>query len=65
MSKYIKCPRCRSINISVVQDNRNDFDAGVGGYLLTGSILGASIFANNQKSVFQCLNCGKVFKKVW
>lgn len=65
MARYIKCPKCKSINIDVIEDNRNDFNAGVAGYVWTGSILGASIFANNQKSVFQCLDCGKIFKKVW
>lgn len=65
MSKYIKCPKCRNINIAVLQDNRNNFYAGVTGWLFTKSIIGASIFANNQKSVFQCMNCGKIFKKVW
>lgn len=65
MSKYIKCPKCRSINIDVIQDNRNDFNAGVGGWLLTGTLFGAISSAKNQKSVFQCMNCGKVFKKVW
>lgn len=65
MEKYIKCKKCRSTNIAVIQDNRNDFGAGVTGYLCTKSIIGASIFANNQRSVFQCCDCGKVFKEIW
>ena len=65
MGRYIRCPRCPSKNLFIIEDNRNDFNAGVTGFLLTKSILGASIFANNVKSVFQCADCGKVYKKVW
>ena len=39
MSKYIKCPRCGCKDLFIIEDNRNDFYAGLGGYLLTHSIL--------------------------
>ena len=65
MARYVKCPKCRSTNIAVIEDNRNDFGAGVTGYLLTGSIFGASMFSKSEKSVFECCDCGKVFKDRW
>lgn len=65
MARYIRCPKCWSTQLYVLQDNRNDFYAGLGGWLLTRSLFGAYMFANSQKSVFQCADCGRVFKKVW
>ena len=65
MGKYVRCRKCRSYNIIVVQDNRNDFCSGLLGWDLTKSFFGAMMFANSRKSVFQCLDCGKVFKEVW
>lgn len=65
MSKYIKCPRCRSTELNVVEDNRNDAVKGLLGYKLTGTLYGAMAFANMEKSVFECVNCGHVFKEVW
>lgn len=62
MSKYIKCPRCRCTDLIVLEDNRDNIGRGAFGYALTGSLLGGIAFANMKKSVYQCGNCGKVFK---
>lgn len=63
MGKYIRCPKCRCTDLVVLENNRDDLGRGVFGYALTGSLLGGIAFANSKKSVYQCGNCGKVFKK--
>lgn len=65
MARYIKCPRCRSKDIYVIEDNSFNADAALGGWLFTKSIFGASMFGRSLKSVFGCTACGKVFKKNW
>ncbi|MBQ9120515.1 MAG: hypothetical protein IJY09_10780 [Lachnospiraceae bacterium] len=65
MARYIKCPRCRSKNLYIIEDNRFNADAALGGWLFTKSIFGASMYGRSVKSVFECADCGKVFKKHW
>ena len=62
MAKYIKCPKCRCTDLIVLENNRDDLGRGVIGYALTGSLLGGMAFSNMKKRVYQCVNCGKVFK---
>ena len=65
MSKYIKCPRCRCTDLSIIKDNSFSTSRGLLGYAVTGSIFGASMFSRTKKSVFQCNRCGRTFKSVF
>lgn len=65
MSKYIKCPKCRSKNVIPLEDNSLSFDRGILGAMLTGSMLGGAAFSRTKKSQFLCLGCGKQFKQRW
>ena len=63
MGKYIRCPKCKCEDLIVLENNRNDVGYGLLGYALTGSLFAGAVASNMRKSVYQCSNCGKVFKK--
>lgn len=69
----IKCPRCRSLNFSLI-DTKKKFSYGkaivgntIGGLLAgaVGAIIGvaAGINGKNGKTKFVCHNCGKVWEQ--
>ena len=61
----IRCPKCKSINIQVLGNDRKSFSAGkaLGGALLTGGIGLLAGFAGS-KGMYDCFckNCGNRFK---
>lgn len=65
MAKKMKCPKCKSVNIQVVGNNRKAFSVGkaVGGALLGGGIGAvAGFFGKKGKTECFCGDCGKRFK---
>lgn len=61
----MKCPKCKSINIQVMGNDRKGFSVGkaVGGALLTGGIGALAGFAGKKgKYDCFCMNCGHRFK---
>lgn len=65
MSKNIKCPKCKSVNIQVLGNDKKGFSVGkaVGGALLTGGIGALAGFAGKKgKYDVFCGDCGNRFK---
>lgn len=65
MSKKVKCPKCKSLNIQVLGNDRKGFSVGkaVGGAFLTGGIgLLAGFAGKKGKYEVFCSDCGHRFK---
>lgn len=65
MSKRIKCPYCKSFNISPVGRGRKSFSVGkmALGWILTGGIgLLAGFFGKKGKYEYFCNDCNRQFK---
>lgn len=65
--KKIKCPRCKSLDIQFLENDRKKFSIGkaVGGAVLTGGIGTLAGFAGKKgkKSNWRCNDCGNTFTK--
>ncbi|RSJ59171.1 hypothetical protein D8811_00975 [Streptococcus gordonii] len=61
----IKCPHCKSKNVSFMQQGKKAFSVGkaVGGAVLTGGIGTLAGFAGKKgKKQWHCQDCGNVFE---
>ncbi len=61
----IKCPKCKSINVDFMGNNRKGFSVGkaVAGGVLTGGIGTVAGFAGKKgKNEWHCKNCGSTFQ---
>ena len=61
----VKCPVCKSTNITFMQNDRKSFSVGkaVGGAILTGGVGAIAGFAGKKgKNQYHCNNCGRNFK---
>lgn len=61
----IKCPKCKSVNLQVMGQERKEFSAGkaLGGALLTGGVgLLAGFAGKKGRYDILCNNCGKQFQ---
>lgn len=65
--KKIKCPRCRSLDVAFLGNDRKSFSAGkaVAGGILTGGIGTLAGFAGKKgkNNHWRCNECGNTFKK--
>lgn len=62
----MKCPRCRSTNVTFMDNKRKNFSVGkaVAGTVLTGGIGSIAGFAGKKgKDRWHCTDCGNVFNK--
>ena len=65
MSNKVKCPKCKSVNIQVLGNDRKGFSIGkaVGGALLTGGVgLLAGFAGKKGKYEVFCGDCGHRFE---
>lgn len=69
MARKLKCPKCRSVDVSLLDENRKGFSVGkavVGGVLTSGlggvGALAGLAGGKRKKKVFSCHDCGHVFK---
>ena len=65
MSSKVKCPKCKSVNIQVLGNDRKGFSIGkaVGGALLTGGVgLLAGFAGKKGKYEVFCGDCGHRFE---
>lgn len=64
--KKIKCPRCKSLNVSFMENDRKKFSMGkaIGGNLLAGNVGTLAGFAGKKgkKNHWRCNDCGNTFK---
>jgi len=65
--KKIKCPRCKSLDVDFLENDRKGFSIGkaIGGSALGGAIGSLAGFAGKKgkKSHWRCNDCGTTFKK--
>lgn len=65
--KTVKCPHCKSTNISFMDNNRKSFSVGkaVAGSALIGStgVLAGFAGKKGKKNTWHCQECGKTFAK--
>lgn len=65
--KKIKCPRCKSLDVSFMKNDRKKFSVGkaLGGNLLAGGVGTLAGFAGKEgnKNHWRCNECGTTFKK--
>lgn len=61
----VHCPKCRSLNVQFMQNNRKGFSVGkaAGGAILTGGIGALVGFTGKKgkKNQWYCNNCGRTF----
>ncbi|MDO4271539.1 MAG: hypothetical protein Q4C83_00955 [Candidatus Saccharibacteria bacterium] len=65
MAKQAKCPKCGSVNVAILGENKKGFSAGkaVGGAILTGGIGLLAGFAGKKKGYdMLCNDCGTMFR---
>lgn len=66
-NKTIKCPRCKSLDVQFLDNDRKNFSVGkaVGGTALFGGVGGLAGFAGKKgkKNHWRCNECGNTFKK--
>ena len=65
MTKSVKCPKCKSVNIQVMGEKRKGFSVGkaLGGALLTGGVGALAGFAGKKgKYDVFCADCGHRFQ---
>lgn len=66
MAKVLKCPKCKSIEVELLDNNDKKFSGGkaVAGGLLLGPF-GLLFGLGGKKGIkqFRCKNCGRIFKK--
>ena len=61
----MKCPKCKSTEVTFMQNNRKGFSIGkaVAGGVLTGGFGAIAGFAGKKgKNQWHCKNCGNVFQ---
>ncbi len=73
MGKKVCCPKCKSLNFSVVGDGKKELSAGKGaagaiaGTALLGPIgllgAGAAMFGKKGKAKFVCHDCGNSWQQ--
>lgn len=65
--KTIKCPRCKSIDVQHIANQRKDFSVkkAIGGSVLFGNVGGLAGFAGKEgkRDEWLCRNCGRGFIK--
>jgi len=65
--KKIKCPRCKSLDVSFLENDKKNFSIGkaVGGSILAGGVGSLAGFAGKKgkKNHWKCNECGTTFKK--
>ena len=65
--KKVKCPRCKSLDVSFMENDRKKFSMGkaIGGNLLAGNVGTLAGFAGKKgkKNHWRCNDCGTTFKK--
>lgn len=65
-NKTIKCPRCNSMDVTFLENDRKKFSIGkaVGGNLLAGDVGTLAGFAGKKgkKNHWKCNECGNTFK---
>lgn len=65
--KKIKCPRCRSLDVTFLENDRKKFSVGkaIGGSILAGSVGSLAGFSGKKgkKNNWRCNECGTTFKK--
>lgn len=62
----IRCPKCRSLDVEFMQNNRKGFSIGkaaAGGLLTGGFGLIAGFAGKKGKNEYFCRKCNRTFKK--